>query len=163
MPYDFYNSLGFLSGKLSRLSSQMLERRFKHHNVTISIEQWRILAMLAESDNVSISTIAEALFLSLAPVSRQIKSLIDLQLVVTQQAEHDRKQKLICLTPRGRTMALYCRKLGYEVIQAMLGDLSESERESLIHLLRRCVAHAEQDDHPVRDSKKLAGNREPSA
>lgn len=148
MHYCFHSSLGFLSGKLSRLSSQMLERRFKRAEVPVSIEQWRILAMLSEYDGASISTIANALFLSLAPVSRQIKSLIALNLVSVQAGEEDHKQKHVFLTQNGRAMAQRCCEHGYDVIVSMLGTLSEEESRTLLGLLQRCIANAEADGSP---------------
>lgn len=153
MHYCFHSSLGFLSGKLSRLSSQMLERRFKRAEVPVSIEQWRILAMLSEYDGASISTIADALFLSLAPVSRQVKSLIALNLVVVRPGEQDHKQKLVFLTSKGRSMARRCCAHGYDVIVSMLGNLSEDESATLLSLLQRCIANAEQDGLPPADEE----------
>lgn len=145
MHYCFHSSLGFLSGKLSRLSSQMLERRFRLHDVPVSVEQWRILAMLSEYDKATISTIADALFLSLAPVSRQVKSLVALHLVSVQPGEHDRKQRFVSLTHKGRNMAKRCCGYGYDVITVMMGDLAAEERDTLLLLLKRCVQHAEDD------------------
>lgn len=145
MHYCFHSSLGFLSGKLSRLSSQMLERRFKRTEVPISIEQWRVLAMLSEYDGASISTIADALFLSLAPVSRQVKSLITLNLVQVRPGEQNHKQKRVFLTPKGRIMAQRCCEHGYDVIASMLDNLSEEETNTLLSLLQHCIANAERD------------------
>lgn len=121
----------------------MLDRNFKMAGISITIEQWRILAMLSEYNGESISKITQCLSLNISSVSRQLKSLEMLGLVCIQTDPRNKKQKNISLTEKGRLYNIQCCEQGAKVIDDLIKGMPEEQTELFIAVIENYIKNAE--------------------
>lgn len=121
----------------------MLDRNFKMAGISITIEQWRILAMLSEYNGESISKITQCLSLNISSVSRQLKSLEMLDLVYIQTDVHNKKQKNIFLTEKGRLYNIQCCEQGAKVIGDVTKGMPQEQTELFIAVIENYIKNAE--------------------
>jgi len=72
-----------------------------HRSLGLSVPQFRTLALLSRSPNVSLSCVANNIGSSLPAASRMIGVLVAKKLVVRQDSKSDRRQLSLALTSRG--------------------------------------------------------------
>ncbi len=130
---------GFLPYRLSVLSNavsgkiaDMYEREFK-----ISIWQWRILAVLGESDGLTSTEVANRTLMDKPAVSRATASLLERGLISRKSDTADRRKAELRLSANGRKIydAIIPRALSYEA--EILASLSPDEAATLHALLTR--------------------------
>jgi len=72
-----------------------------HRSLGLSVPQFRTLALLSRSPNVSLSCVARNIGSSLPAASRMIGVLVAKKLVARQDSKSDRRQLSLTLTSRG--------------------------------------------------------------
>ena len=72
-----------------------------HRSLGLSVPQFRTLALLSRSPNVSLSCVANNIGSSLPAASRMIGVLVAKKLVARQDSKSDRRQLSLALTSRG--------------------------------------------------------------
>lgn len=134
--------LSVLSNAVSRKIADMYEREFD-----ISIWQWRILAVLGESEGITSTEVAARTLMDKPAVSRATSSLIERGLVTRTSDTADRRKSALGLSTAGREVynAVIPRALAYE--QELLAALSPEDAEALHGLLTRLaqIASPERD------------------
>lgn len=132
--------LSVLSNAVSRKIADMYEREFD-----ISIWQWRILAVLGESEGLTSTEVAARTLMDKPAVSRAAASLVERGLITRTSDTSDRRKAELRLSADGRKVydAVIPRALAYE--RELLGALSESDAGTLHRLLTQLADIASPD------------------
>ena len=124
--------LSVLSNAVSRKIADMYEREFD-----ISIWQWRIIAVLGESEGLTATQVAQRTLMDKPAVSRATSSLLERGIISRKSDSADRRKAALRLTAKGRGIydAIIPRALAYE--RDLLASLSDEEARTLHALLTR--------------------------
>lgn len=127
--------LSVLSNAVSRKIADLYEREFD-----LSIWQWRVLAVLGESEGLTSTEVANRTLMDKPAVSRAAASLLERNLISRKSDSADRRKAELRLTRKGREVydAILPIALGYE--RDLLASLSREDVETLHALLTR-LAH----------------------
>ena len=125
---------------VSRKIADMYEREFD-----ISIWQWRILAVLGESEGLTSTQVAARTLMDKPAVSRAAASLVERGLITRTSDTSDRRKAELRLSADGRKVydAVIPRALAYE--RELLGALSEEDAQTLHRLLTQLADIASPD------------------
>ena len=135
--------LSVLSNAVSRKIADMYERDFN-----ISIWQWRIIAVLGESDGLTATEVASRTLMDKPAVSRATASLLERDIISRKSDRADRRKAALALTRKGRDIydAIIPRALAYE--RDLLQALSAEDAETLHRLLTR-LSHIASPDRDL--------------
>lgn len=97
-------SLGFLTWKVSRLTTNALAARFVQAGVDITVEQWRALIPLYKHEGLSQGLLCEILSQEKTGVSRLVAALEKRGLLRRESSDEDRRVKFLYITPAGREL-----------------------------------------------------------
>lgn len=129
--------LALLSNTVSMSIAHAFDRDF-----SLSIAEWRVIAVLARSPDLSAMEVAEQTALDKVGVSRVVGRLTAARLLVRSLHRGDRRRSVLRLSARG--MSVYTRvaprALRYE--QKLLAALSATERRTLDRLISRLTHRA---------------------
>ena len=140
----------FLTYRLSRVQAKLnrqASRVLRAHS-TLSLTQWRALAMMGERSASTLSDIVSMTKLDKGQLSRALKGLIEAGFVETQASGRDLRRHRIALTELGR--AEFARLLPVmRSRQSHLGGrLTAAERAALLAALEKIERAAERIDFP---------------
>ncbi len=121
-----------ISNKLSRGASQAYLG-----NYDVGIEVWRLLVLLAIHPAVSAQDAARLIGMDKASVSRCFKNMAQRDLIRIALDANDGRLRIAQITAKGRELHDRIRLLALERERALLEVLSDTERDTLIELLRR--------------------------
>ncbi|MEM5518194.1 MarR family transcriptional regulator [Henriciella sp. AS95] len=135
--------LSVLSNAVSRKIADMYEREFD-----ISIWQWRILAVLGESEGLTSTEVAARTLMDKPAVSRATAALLDRGLISRTSDTTDRRKAALRMTRKGRDVydAIIPRALAYE--RDLMSALSAEEAATLHALLTR-LSHIASPDRDL--------------
>ena len=140
--------LSVLSNAVSRKIADMYERDFD-----ISIWQWRILAVLGESDGLTSTEVATKTLMDKPAVSRATAALLQRGLLSRKSDNKDRRKAELRLSEDGRKIydAIIPRALSYE--RDLLASLSDEDAATLHRLLTKLshIASPERELWSQRD------------
>ena len=103
----------------------------------MSLEQWRVLSLLADGAGHTMSDIARHVMLPAATVTRVIDRLVEVNLVYRRGDLGDRRRVLVFASPRGRSRH---RKLASTVDReeaALMAGIRDDDAARLGDLLKR--------------------------
>lgn len=124
--------LTWIANKLSRGASQHYLSVFD-----VGIETWRCLVLLAIQGSISAQQVSKIIGMDKASVSRCFKGMQSKGLIEMGLDADDGRLRIATLTRKGRTLHDQILGIALERERAFLSVLSETERETLIGLLRR--------------------------
>lgn len=124
--------LTWIANKLSRGASQHYLGIFD-----VGIETWRCLVLLAIEGSISAQNVSRIIGMDKASVSRCFKSMQAKGLITLALDADDGRLRIATLTPKGRRLHGQILGIALERERAFLSVLSETERETLIGLLKR--------------------------
>lgn len=130
--------LSVASNKVSGLIARAYQSRFG-----LSIQEWRVIAVLGEGAPLTAQAICEATAMDKVSVSRAIRALDERDLVARTQRESDRRASDVALTREGRRIYDEIAPLALDYETALLEGLSDGERDTLTALLERLEARAD--------------------
>ena len=125
--------LGFLMHDVSRMRRKVFDDVMKPYGVTRS--QWWVMAYLSRHDGMSQSDLAETLEIGRAALGGLIDRLEAQGMVRRAASPHDRRTKLVFLTPAGSGMIERMRVKSDQVSEALLQGLSTDQRYQLAEML----------------------------
>lgn len=99
---DFENSLPMLLMRAREAVMTNFAPFLREHN--LSPQQWRVLRILSERDNLDATELALICHLLLPSVSRIIRNLESRDLIHRVPDPGDQRRSLISITPRGRQL-----------------------------------------------------------
>jgi DNA-binding MarR family transcriptional regulator len=97
----------------------------------LSREEWRLLFLLAQSDSVTSRDLAERTSLDKVQVSRAADRLERKGLILRQTLDTDRRLRLYACTEAGRALFDQTYQRVSARAEAILSDMSESDRAAL--------------------------------
>lgn len=103
----------------------------------VGIETWRLLVWLAIEPALPAQTIARAIGMDKASVSRAFKSMQTSGLITITMDKADGRVRVASITPKGRELHDQILGLALERERAFLSVLDAQERETLVSLLLR--------------------------
>ncbi|MEY2872981.1 MAG: hypothetical protein RLZZ373_352 [Pseudomonadota bacterium] len=124
--------LTWIANKLSRGASQHYLAVFD-----VGIETWRCLVLLAIEGHVSAQKVSKVIGMDKASVSRTFKTMQLRGLIEFSLDDADGRLRLATLTEKGRALHDQIIGVALERERAFLEVLTQTERETLISLLRR--------------------------
>ena len=124
---------------------QMIVRRFGFLNEQccenccgeeISLLQSHILYEIKRQNDPSMQEVAGALGIDITTFSRQIKTLVDREIVKKTPHPNDNRVNILSLTEKGETMEINIDQEMNHYLSQILSHLSEYERESVIRSVK---------------------------
>jgi DNA-binding MarR family transcriptional regulator len=106
----------------------------------LSLLEWRVLASLSGKPDLSISALADLVLAKQPTVTKLVGRMQDAGWVSRNDAAHDRRQSLVCLTAAGRrkVQPLLVKARAHEAV--VLGELGADQTEQLKRTLERLIA-----------------------
>ena len=143
-------NLSSAAASASRCASVMLDglppvmwfircRMRKHRTRGLSVPQFRALALLDRYPTASLSLVAEHLGSSQPSASRLISGLVSRGFVTRRECAADRRQIVLILTPRGKSVLRAAQQATQESVAVEIKKLTGSQRatvESAMTILR---------------------------
>jgi len=124
--------LTWIANKLSRGASQHYLSVFN-----VGIETWRLLVLLAIEQSISAQRASQIIGMDKASTSRCFKTMQAKGLITIGLDAADGRLRMATLTEKGRELHDQILAIALERERAFLSVLSDTERKTLIGLLRR--------------------------
>jgi DNA-binding MarR family transcriptional regulator len=147
-------SSGFLLARLGIGFKARAIARAEDHG--FELYDYSVLALLAEGDRKTQSTIAEALAVDPSRVVALLDSLEHRGLLARQRDLHDRRRHVVSITPTGKRRLVQLRALVRALEDEFLAPLDETKRKILHDLLVELAAHNDPDCCPLETDGSAA-------
>lgn len=106
----------------------------------LTLDQWRVLTLLADGAGHTMSEIADEALLPPATLTRQVDRLVEAALIYRRDDPEDRRRVRVFLSSRGRSLHRdLAARIGREEA-SLTANLGEEERAMLAELLQRLTA-----------------------
>lgn len=122
--------LSVLSNRISRAIADRYEEQFD-----ISLPEWRVIAVLGESSEVSAGFVAQKTAMDKVAVSRAVNKLIDSGLLVRQFANEDKRRSVLSLSDKGTRIYSQVAPLALDYENRLIEQLSKEDQVILEELL----------------------------
>ncbi len=122
--------LSVLSNRISRAIADDYERQF-----SLSLLEWRVIAVLAEGDGLSAAKITEKTAMDKVAVSRTVKKLLVKTRIKREFSKSDKRRSIITLTKNGWDIYNKVVPLAIRYEATLLKELSLTEIKQLDHLI----------------------------
>lgn len=131
---------------LAQLLSQVewrVARRVEHvlNADGVSLEQWRVLSLLADGGGHPMNEIAEYAMVPPPTLTKIIDRMVERNLVYRRLDDADRRRVLVLLARRGRDLHRTLIAKVQQEEQAMLQQVDESDRAQFEQILTRMLDH----------------------
>lgn len=130
--------LSVLTNRVSDAIARQYSERFD-----LSIPEWRIIAVLGQTPNLSARDVARRTAMDKVQVSRAVTSLVAARRVARSEDSNDARINRLSLTAKGRAIYDEVAPLALHLESLLLSSLSAQERntlENLMHKLDRQVS-----------------------
>lgn len=131
----FDNFLPYLITRLAyQLNGDLVQ---KLRGEDINLARWRVLAVLAMGDGLTITEIIERAMMQQSALSRVLMKMEDEGLVVRTQRSGDARYVEVFLTDKGRALFKALDPVVRRRQERLLAGFSPEEAEAAFHLMRR--------------------------
>lgn len=124
--------LSVLSNRISQSIAASYRKQFG-----LSVTEWRVMAVLAHTPNLSANQVVQRTAMDKVAVSRAVAGLQVRGLLSREVDENDLRRSILCLSGQGKEIYAQVMPLALAFEQRILGELPEAERELLFRLLDR--------------------------
>lgn len=104
----------------------------QRHFQGVTPGQVRVLSVLMEEAPCSVSTVANALSISMGASSETIDRLVELGYVLREHSSVDRRHVVLDLTPAAREIAMHVREIRIDQIRRVFSRMTLEERDGFI-------------------------------
>ncbi|WP_238475341.1 MarR family winged helix-turn-helix transcriptional regulator [Sphingomonas cavernae] len=132
--------LSVASNVVSNLIARTYRQRFN-----LKITEWRLIAILAESNRMTPQALTKATRMDKINVSRAAKSLIVRQLITSAPNGQDGRSHFLSLTDEGLALYSEIAPQALAMEEKLLRAFSATERSALEELLKRLESAAENE------------------
>ena len=129
--------LSVLSNIVSTAISGAYEKRFG-----LTIPEWRVMAVLAMTPDLSAAEVAQRTAMDKVAVSRAVASLLEQRRIVRRTARADRRRSLLRLSSAGRRVYAQVVPVALEYERDLLAPLSRKDREVVDRAVRILLGRA---------------------
>ncbi len=141
----------FLTARIQQISGRIFETILRKYNLSeISPAQGRILFALWKSDNVPIQELVRRTSLSKSTLTTMLDRLEEQGFVVRVPSERDRREILIRLTEKDRSLQDTYTTVTEEMAGISLSGLTEKEIRDFEDTLRRILANLSDYEEKAR-------------
>jgi DNA-binding MarR family transcriptional regulator len=134
VPYQ----LALLSSRLSLALEVVCKRKFD-----ISRTEWRVLALVGQSDECAASDLVERSVMDAVAVHRAVKRLEALGYLCRSESQHDLRVRPLSLTPAGREVYGTVIPYAIELEEQLLGSLPRAKAQQFRETLAQLAAQGE--------------------
>ena len=129
----------FLPYKLSVLTNRVSDAIARHYSerFNLSVPEWRVMAVLGGTSNLSAREVAGRTAMDKVQVSRAVASLIDARRVQRQSDPQDGRITRLSLTAKGRAIYEEIVPLALHLEAVLLSALSAEEKSQLDRLIEK--------------------------
>lgn len=103
-PQSFEDNVIYLIGEITRLAHRRVTAIFNENNFDVTVEQFGLLALLWYQEGINQQTIANQLNRDKTTITRIVENMIKKSLIVKIPDQLDKRNKLIYLTDKGRSL-----------------------------------------------------------
>ncbi|WP_041964246.1 MarR family winged helix-turn-helix transcriptional regulator [Mesobacillus selenatarsenatis] len=110
--------------------------------VDVNAAQSHILYEISVNDNPSIQKVADLLGTDITTFSRQIQTLVNMELVKKMPSKEDKRSSILVLTKKGDQVAEEIDRQVNEYLEAIFSQMTDFERETVqraIHLVAKVM------------------------
>lgn len=132
-----------LVGKVSMAINRTFLRTFSTEGMSITIEQWSVLACLWKKDKVTQQTLCNLTSKDKPSMTRLIDKLEKLNLVTRVSDHNDRRINLIHLTDKGMALQQKATELVQKIATKTLDNILEEELIMSKAVLKRIMVNLE--------------------
>ncbi len=136
--FDFRNAPGFLIRRAHQHSIATYARRTAEFGVTPV--QFAILNTICAEPGLDQISIAQSVAFDAATIGSVLGRLEKRELITRCSDPNDQRRKLITITAKGKRLLVEMFDAVTQVQEEMLSDLTDSERDQLIFLLKKLHA-----------------------
>jgi DNA-binding MarR family transcriptional regulator len=129
--------LAVLSNTVSTTVARAYDKRF-----SVSIPEWRVIAVLGRFPGLSAVEVAERTFLDKVAVSRAVTKLIKNGRVDREFADADKRRSILNLSDDGKKLHDEIAQLALQFERDLLEGFTAEEMESLNRIMERLMARA---------------------
>ncbi len=129
--------LSVLSNIVSTAISGAYEKRFG-----LTIPEWRVMAVLAMTPDLSAAEVAQRTAMDKVAVSRAVASLLKARRIVRQTARADRRRSLLRLSQAGRRVYAQVVPVALAYERDLLAPLTRKDREVVDRAVRILLGRA---------------------
>lgn len=129
------NSLVYLLERTHRQAKQLLQREFDASELNISVDQWIVLARVAERPGQNHKQLADSTAKDPASITRIISLLLKQKLVKKTPDKKDQRSSLLNITPAGKSVLSGCTKKAETFRKSAGKGLSQEDLNQLRKLL----------------------------
>ena len=124
------NFLPYRLSVLTNLVSTAIAGAYRER-FALSIPEWRVLAVLANSPDLSAAEVAQRTAMDKVAVSRAVRALLKAARLERRMAHADRRRSVLRLTTAGRQVHSGVAPFALAYERALLQPLSRAERRAL--------------------------------
>ena len=121
--------------RTARRVKQFAQKRFKDYAFGITVDQWTVLKVLDENNNLNQSELAKATFKDTPTLTRILDLLVDKSLVERVMDVNDRRKFRVLLTEDGQKKVEEMRPKVAEIRKKAWDNLSQEDFEHFKHVL----------------------------
>lgn len=145
---ELTSHIGYWMRLVSNNVSHSFARKLDSSNITVA--EWVILReMYRDNDTTSPSKVAELTGLSRGAISKLIDRLLRKGLVTREEATGDRRYQNITMTTKSISLIPELVALADENDETFFSVLTESERQTLLTVLKKLAKHHQMLRHPI--------------
>jgi len=133
--YNLEESLGCFVGRAHRVLANRLNRNFAEAGHEVTGEQWQILTRLWQEDGQSQQQLADCACKDKTSVTRLIDGLEKRNLVLRVADQTDRRNNLIYLTNKGKTL----RKELSDVVKKTLAEAQQGVKAEHLAICKKAL------------------------
>ena len=126
--------LSILSNTISGTIASAYDQRFN-----LSIPEWRVLAVIAQSPGLSAAQAAERTMMDKVAVSRAVAKLLKSERIHRSFADQDRRRSILTLSDKGRDVYNEVVPLALQMEADLLKGFSDEEIAALNKLVDRML------------------------
>jgi len=114
------------------------------HNIGFGRAHHRVLHFVNRNPGMKVAELLDVLKITKQSLGRVLKQLVDQSYVVQKEGENDRRQRLLYVTPKGKTLALRLAGMQTARISRAFTELGPGAHEAARRFL---IAMIDADDH----------------
>lgn len=136
-PASLEDNIIYLIGEISRLSHKRVSSIFNENKFDVTVEQFGVLAVLWYQEGINQQAIANGLNRDKTTITRIIENMTKKNLLVKVPDQLDKRNKLIYLTDKGRSLQEDMIKSTGIVYMDAIKKLSEKDIKSVTGILQK--------------------------
>lgn len=129
--FSLDDSVGYTINIIANLLKRELNEEFKREGIEVMAEQWALLLRLQEQPDMNQLELARATSRDNASVTRSVAVLERKHLIQRRQADQDRRDKYLALTPAGQALVPRMVLCAQRVLERATEGISAGELSTL--------------------------------